>query len=116
MSHYAEYVKERLGKLIFECDEGFAVYWYLQHPEHGFTVYIEDIYVVPEARKKNVASWMADQIVEEAQGRGASTMLGSVNPKANGATTSLKVLLAYGMTLDGPDATGLIFFSKHIGE
>jgi GNAT superfamily N-acetyltransferase len=113
MSHYADYVKERQGKLVYECDDGFAVYWYLQHPTHGECVYIEDIYVVPEKRKSGVGAWMADQIAEEAGGRGVTVMLGSVNPQTSGATTSLKVLLGYGMSLEGIQGE-LIMFSKDI--
>lgn len=113
MSHHADYIRERLGKLVHERSEGFAVYWYLTHPRWGECVYLEDIYVAPEYRKSGVGAQMADEIAEEARGRGVFTMLGSVNPNANFATTSLKVLLAYGMTLDGIE-DGLVMFSKDI--
>jgi GNAT superfamily N-acetyltransferase len=115
MSHYGDYISERLGKLIYECPEGFAVYWYRQGPL-GEVVYIEDIYVTPKFRKTGAASKMADYIADEARAKGVNWLLGSVNPEANGATTSLKVLLAYGMTLDRVGGDGLIYFVKDLGE
>ena len=115
MSHYADYIKERLGKLCFECEDGFAVYFYTTLQGSGECVYIEEIYVAPHARRKGVAAWMANQIAEEAQGRGVRTMVGSVNPQARGATASLTVLLGYGMTLHSVD-NGLIYFSKSLED
>lgn len=116
MSHYKDYVAERLGKLVYERDEGFALYWFLTIEGRGEVVYIEDIYVQPEHRKTSVASQMADYIADEARARDVTTMLGSVNPQAKGATTSLKVLLAYGMLLDHVGSDGLIYFVKSLED
>lgn len=108
MSLYAQYLMERTDDLIIETQHGFATYRYL---DDGKCVYIIDIYVVPEARNKKIASSLADVIVKEAKDRGAIRMLGSVVPSSKNSTASMKVLLGYGMTLDsaGPDA---IFFRK----
>lgn len=107
-SHYASYVLERLGKSTIEDDRGFAVYSYI-----GEVCYIEEIYVAPEHRSQNVASSYADQISAEARSKGATALLGSVNPKAKNGTTSLKVLLAYGFELDWCDNT-TIYLKKVI--
>lgn len=94
MSLYAQYIKEREGKHILENEHGYATYMI-----SGQECYIEDIYVVPEMRKSGVGAALADAITVEAKERGCKWLLGSVIPVANGSTTSLKVLLAYGFRL-----------------
>lgn len=100
MSHYGEYIKERLGKLIIESDKGFASYYFTQHPKYGDVVYVEDIFVAREFRRTKAGTEMADFICDAAKGRGVKVLLGSVNPLANGSTESMKALFAYGMKLD----------------
>lgn len=99
---YAKYLKERTKDQILEDHGGFVTYRYL---DDGKTVYIVDIYTVPEARQRGHAAELADRVAAEARGRGCASMIGTVAPSTNNSTTSLKVLLAYGMTLDnaGPD-------------
>jgi GNAT superfamily N-acetyltransferase len=96
MSLYSEYVQERLGDCILETELGFATY---RFPDPN-TVYIVDLYVIPEARKQGVARDIADSIMKIAMARGCTKMIGSVVPSARGSTESLKTLLAYGMILD----------------
>lgn len=92
MSLYSDYYAERLGKSVLEVPQGFAVY----KIEEDF-VYIEEIYVVKEHRKSGVAKDMADAIAHVAKLEGAKRMFGSVSVNAKNATTSMKVLLAYGL-------------------
>ncbi len=96
MSLYADYLKERTQDQIFETKTGFATYRYLND---GKTVYIVDIYTVPESRKSGHASFLADLVADEARENGAIEMLGTVQPSAKGSSASLKVLLAYGFEL-----------------
>lgn len=96
MSLYADYIKERTTDHILETDIGFAHYRYI---DDNKTCYIVDIYTQPECRQKGEAAALADQIVLEARSKGATTLLGSVQPSAKNSTTSLKVLLAYGFQL-----------------
>lgn len=109
MSMYGDYVRERLGDDIVENATGFATYRYL----NGYQVYIVDIYVHPDYRKTGAASALADSIVDLAKIRGCTELLGTVVPTASGSTDSLKVLLGYGMTLQGI-TDGLIVFRKDI--
>ncbi len=95
MSLYADYLLERTSDQIVESDYGFATYRYIGDK----TVYIVDIYVIPAARQERHASLMANVIASEAKDRGCIEMIGTVNPSAKGATTSLRVLLGYGMEL-----------------
>jgi GNAT superfamily N-acetyltransferase len=110
MSLYADYIKERTFDDIIETEQGFATYRYLNE---GKSVYIIDIYVIPESRKVGVAGYLADRIVKEARIVGATELLGSVIPSARNSTVSIQVLLGYGMTVlsAGPD---LIIFRKEI--
>lgn len=107
-SHFKNYTEERTDKKVIENDQGFAVYQFA--PEY---VYIEDIYVTKEARKDGIASWYADQIASEAKSKGIHMMIGSVDPTAKGAETSVKVLLAYGFKLHASDQK-LVWFKKEL--
>lgn len=109
-SLYAKYILERTNDSIIETDYGFATYRYL---DGGMTVYIVDIFVLEDHRKDGWASFMADEIVKEAKEKGAITLIGSVVPSVKNSTTSLRVLLGYGMTL-GSATNDLIVFRKDI--
>jgi predicted GNAT family acetyltransferase len=108
-SNYALYIQERENKSIVEDERGFATYFYLED-----AVYIEDIFVKREFRKQGVASEYADKIAEEARSKNFFKMLGTVSPKANGSTNSLKALLAYGFKLDSSD-NNVIYLTKDLG-
>lgn len=94
VSIYSDYIKTLQGKGVIESEKGFATY-------SAFTdgLYIENIYVVPDYRKTGIASLMADEIAEESKKQGYKYIYGSVCPIHNGATDSLKTLLAYGFSL-----------------
>jgi hypothetical protein len=110
MSHYAAYIRERSDDEIVENESGFATYRFIND---GKSCYIIDLYVCPRDREKGEASGLADTIVGIAKQRGCSELLGSVVPSAKGSTTSLKVLLGYGMTLKSA-SNDFIVFSKEI--
>lgn len=105
MSLYADYLKERTEDQILENDQGFITYRFMD----SLTCYIVDIYVRPEHRKQRVASDIADLVMEIAKNRGCTKLLGSVVPSAKGSTTSLKVLLGYGMTLKSSGVDFILF-------
>lgn len=112
MSMYADYLKEKTSDLIIETEQGFATYRYIEFYGHQ-AVYIIDIYVHPDFRQTNVASAIADNIVKEARAQGCTKLIGSVVPSNKNSTTSLKVLLGYGMTLESA-SNDFIFFKKDI--
>lgn len=109
MSMYAKYLKERTDDSIIETACGFATYRFLNEKQ----VYIIDLYIEPEFRQSHNASAIADQVCAIAKQRGCTELVGSVVPSTKGATTSLKVLLGYGMRLDSA-AQDLILFKKDI--
>lgn len=108
MSLFADYIKERMGASIVERDEGFATYRFIEHQNRP-AVYIEDIYVRPEAREKGVASEMADDVVSIALKAGCTRLIGTVNSKAKNPTASIKTLLAYGFEFFSCNEDGLVF-------
>lgn len=112
MSMYANYLLEKTNDKILETDKGFLTYRYL--PDKN-AVYIVDIYVMPDFRRDNVASTMADMVVDEARQKGFTKLIGSVVPSAKNSTASLRVLLGYGMRLES-STTDFIVFEKEISN
>lgn len=105
MSFYVDYLKERSSDEVIEADYGFATYRYV---EEGRTVYIVDIFVAPESRKKGLATELANQVAEIARKAGCTSMIGTVQPSSKGSTISLQVLLGYGMTLQSAGTDAII--------
>lgn len=110
MSLYANYLFEKTNDHIIETDISYATYRYI---DEGKTVYIVDIYVLPEFREEDHASDLANGIVTLAKEKGCNKLLGSVIPSAKNSTVSLKVLLGYGMTLESA-TNDFIVFKKEI--
>lgn len=109
MSLWADYKREREGKQVYEEKDGFVVYSFPSSVE----CYIEDIYVIPEKRKTGYATKLADYVCEIARKKGCEHLLGSVWVGSAGDTTSMKVLLGYGMHL--LEVRGnLIIFTKEL--
>lgn len=105
MELYAAYIKEREGSELYVDPAGHG---FLTYRVADNECYIVDIFVVPEARMQGLAATMADKVAEITR---CKWLTGSVCPQAQGATASLKVLLAYGMKLVKSD-TNLIWFAK----
>lgn len=89
-------------------DHGFASYRIF-----GEECYIRDIWVDPDYRQTKVASAIADKIVEIAKKAECKYLTGSVSTTANGATESIKVLLAYGFKVHNAVPNG-IYFRKEL--
>lgn len=111
---YAEYIREREGKLVLESEKGFAVYGFNCIPGVDFPhAYIQDIWVKPDFRKFGEARALADSITKEAKAKGFKFLFGSVDCNAKNAHASLLVLIAYGMRLYTASGSG-IYFVKEI--
>jgi GNAT superfamily N-acetyltransferase len=106
-NNYLEYITEREGLSYINCKEGLAIYKKINKD----TVYLQDIFVNPEYRKQGVATMIADKVADIAKENGCTYMLGSVCADANGATASLKVLLAYGFELKSVSGN-MVYFIK----
>jgi hypothetical protein len=110
MSLYANYLTERTNDKILEGQTGFITYRYIND---GKSIYLVDIYVVPENRRKGAAKMLADLVVAEAKAAGCTEIFGTVVPATNNSTMSLKVLLSYGMELHS-SLDNMIIFRKEI--
>lgn len=106
MSLYADYVQERTNDKVMEIPEGFATYRYLTDDK---TVYIIDIYIMPEHRNNGAATKLADLIVAHAKELNCTQLIGSVVPSTKNSTDSVKVLLAYGMSLNSANNDFVVF-------
>jgi GNAT superfamily N-acetyltransferase len=109
MSLYADYLFEHHNDRIIETFDSFIVYRYLNDKQ----VYIVDLYVVPEKRVRGMATELALEVEEIAKTQGIHEVIGTVVPSAKNATTSLKILLHYGMSLKSA-SENLIVFTKAI--
>lgn len=108
-SLYAQYIKERTDDQIIETDEGFCTYRYLNSDQ----VYIVDLYIMPEFRKKWHASSMANTVCHEARSKGCKELIGTVVPSCKGANASILTLIAYGMEVKS-SSDNLIVFKKDL--
>ena len=109
MSLYSQYISERSNESIIESDRGFVSFKRIDEK----SMYMVDMYVVPEHRNLSNAKKMADFIAECAKRDGCTRLLGSVVPSTNNATDSIKVLIAYGMSLLS-SSDDLIMFGKDL--
>jgi ribosomal protein S18 acetylase RimI-like enzyme len=109
MSLYSKYLEERTNTQIIETPQGFCTYKFLEDN----TCYLEDIFTLPEFRRSNVASNLADQVCEIAKAKGCTHLIGSVVPSAKNSTASISVLIAYGMKVDR-SMNDFIVFKKEI--
>lgn len=110
MELYKKYLEEREGKHLFYNEVCFIKYSY---PDSN-SIYIEDIYVVPEKRKSHVAKNCADKLCIKAKEQfGCNTVFGSVCLDTIGADNSIKVLHAWGMKISHHQ-DNMIYFKKEI--
>lgn len=109
MSLFADYKKEREGKNTLELEGGFAT-WFQVNEE---TVYLEDLYVVPEKRRSKLGTLITDLVVDEGRKLGCKFLLGSIDTRGKGVTQNMKALLAYGMEFKGVEGS-MLYFAKEI--
>lgn len=106
---FDEYVMEREGFTFVkdEHERGFAIYKII-----GEECYIKDIYVKPEHRKTKIASELADEVCAKAKEAGAKYLSGTVSAVIGDPTTSMKVLLGYGMRFFKVNGDMLVFVKE----
>lgn len=107
-SLWANYIWEREGKKMLERPEGFATYIFLD--EH---CYIEDIYIVPEARNTDIAQSLIGQIALEAKHKGYTKLLGSAIIGKYGTDKSLSMAIKQGFKLLSAN-NNMIYYEKEI--
>lgn len=91
---YKDYIKERENAELIEFEHGFVVLKIL--PD---SIYLQDMYVMPEFRRKQIGTKMLQQVEQIATAAGKKELLTSCSPPALGSTGSLKAILASGFEL-----------------
>lgn len=112
MNKYAKYIKELKNFEMYEDEDGFVLYGYMDSGADKYC-YIEDIYVVPEKRKSKIASRYADKVTNIAKEKGYKKLLGSIVPSLPDSHYRMLVLLGYGFKLHSAQ-DDFIYFCKEI--
>lgn len=108
---WLDYVKERTNKKVAKiADSGFAIYY---HYASEKSLYLEDIYVVPDKRQTKVGVTLLNMIIEEARKAKVFSILGSIDPETNNSDISLKAMLNYGFK-PYKISNGLLFLKKEL--
>lgn len=107
-SLYAQYLAERTHKRIIEDEFGFIVFEV--HPD---CVLINELFVVPEQRKKGKGLFLGKEVESIAKSIGKKLIVCTVDPRAKNAGDSLKAILAMGMSLNRAK-DGLIYLVKEL--
>lgn len=108
MSLYGKYVKERENCEIVETPYGFATYKILED-----SVYVIDIYVLPEFRRLKKAKEFMDLSYNLAKELGKKWVLGSVCLDANGKEESLLAAFYWGMRISHYNGN-MIYLKKEV--
>ena len=111
-SLYSQYILEREGKEIIEDEEGFATYC---DCEDGPGIYIADVFVTKNARKKNKAHSYFNQIEEIARGKDKTFLRTTVESALPGWEISLKALLCNNFNIKRRDGT-FIYLEREIKD
>lgn len=111
MTHWAHYVKERLGWEVLEREYGFIAY---SISAGGKDAWIEEIYLAPEFRGGPLAFRLAEEVEGAVLKEGVSSLWGRIYPGIPGSERSLKKALSYGFKLAGFEG-GAIIIKKEIG-
>lgn len=105
-SKYALYLKELKNFEMYEDEQGFITYGIM---EDG--IYIEDIFVLPEFRKLNIASKYAGIVEAKAKSEGYKCLYGSVVPSYENSHYRNLVLLGYGFKIHSA-SDNIIWYKK----
>jgi GNAT superfamily N-acetyltransferase len=97
---YADYIRERTLKSVYEDEHGFCIYTYIMNDE---CVLLEEFFIRSDIRKMGLGKEMADKIINAAKKRGCRYAMCTVDPTASNASESLKAIIAYGFEPWGVD-------------
>lgn len=95
MSLFSDYIKERKNRNIIETEHGFVTYGFTSQDE----CYLEDMYIVPQFRRKKHGTALVNELFNKAKEGGAKVVYTTIVPTTNGSTASLLSSLQYGFKL-----------------
>lgn len=104
MSLWAQYHKERHGWETIEREGSFVAYS-IQKP----FIRIEELFVSPFQRGSKISFALADEVAQIGMEHGCSQLYAHVPIGANGATKSMKAILAYGFEAVKADNNSVYF-------
>ena len=110
MSLYADYIKERQG---FECLEN--EHSFITYKKIDDFVFIEDLYIKPEARREGKGTELCEQVEDIAIELGCKALVTTVDMSTNGWEASLQGILKFGFNLVNQDKTCL-YFNKELAN
>lgn len=113
-SLYSQYVLERENARTVENKIGFAV-WSWETVQDEKAIYVSEIYIVPEQRKKGAAKTLMNACIDAARKERIEPqyIIGSVDITTNGAERSMRAALGYGLRFSHI-ANNIIYMYKEI--
>jgi len=109
ISLFKDYLEERQDVSLISTDVGFATYKLVDNE----TVWLIDIFVDKDYRRKGIATQLSELVQIEAEKLGCTKMLGSVDITANGVTESMKSVLSNGFKFSHANGN-ILYFVKEI--
>lgn len=106
-SLYGQYIAEREAMGIVESACGFATY-----KIDAGSIYLRDLYVIPEARRDGAARELADRVRDIGKKSGCSEMTGSVCVDDPRATDNIRLLIRYGMRFHSVRGSLMLFVKE----
>jgi GNAT superfamily N-acetyltransferase len=105
---WAEYKKEREGVMTLRhLDLGFAAY-----SIDGEECYLQEVYVVPEARQEGIGAELTDVVEGIAKEHGCKVLTTTVYKAANGVTVSTLAILKVGFEIHSWTDEKIIFMRR----
>ena len=109
--HFRDYLETREGFRIVTNPFGFIIYTLLEKDNYTY-LYIKDIYIEPDHRKRHIAGNCANALVDKYK-KHIAQVLGSVDINDPNCTINLQVLLNWGMRLSHRE-NDLLYFVKDV--
>lgn len=111
MSMYKDYVENQVSnRFVHETDKGFITY-----NVNGDECQLEEIYVLPEFRRKGIAIELRNYASSHGKSLGVKYLKGSVVIGTNMAEASCMAMLKYGYKFWFTNGI-MIYFKKELGE
>lgn len=107
MSLYADYIKEREGKLTIETDKGFIVY---KHYPSLRQMFICELYIVPNERNSGLGEFFINHVVEIAHDLGCTHIACTVDTDDADWNIKHNVLLSRQYKLVTKDGTLNLYY------
>ena len=110
-SLYGKYIKERENCDIIEHESGFISYR-IRDTQLGLTLFIEDIFVLPEKRRQGIAAEFCELIKSIAKKENCKQIMSGADPTTLNATESVAFQISMGSKIIGVSNGMINFYYK----